>query len=127
MSQYTNVSIKKELADSVKIFIKANTGFGFRSIAQFVEYAVRKRLEDLKVIGPDILPRLEKINVDEDGVKIFDRDLHEVIQVFFKPKGILCGYCETPDCLHVEFALTDAEVKEQIRKKRLEGWKLPEV
>jgi len=91
-----------------------------------LEDASRKRLEHLKVIGPNVLPRLEKINCDEDGAKIFDRQLHEVIQVFFKPKGILCGYCETSDCLHVEFALTDAEVKEQIRKKLKEGWKLPE-
>lgn len=76
---------------------------------------------------PETLPRFEQINSDENGVKIHDRVLHEVVEVYIKPKGIQCSYDQTDQCEHVSFALTLPEVKAQIRKHRKEGWKLPDV
>jgi hypothetical protein len=71
--------------------------------------------------------RLEHINADENGVKIHDRELHNTVQVYFQPSGVSCGYDGTSSCIHIDFALSQPEVKEIIRKKRKEGWKLPDV
>jgi len=121
--EYRGISIKEEFASSIETFIKEHPELGYRSIAQFLEDSSRRRLEQLRAeIKP--LPRLEQINADEDGVKIFDRQLHEVIQVYFKPSGVRCGYHQSNSCEHVVFALKEPDVREIIKKKQREGWKI---
>lgn len=118
--KYRNVSIKTEFADEIEKFINANPRHGYRSIAQFLEDAARRRLEDLAK-QPF---RFEEINHDENGVKIFDRQQHRIAEIFFKPKGIWCDLCEKSSCNHIEFALSNPDIQEIIKKKRKEGWKL---
>jgi len=62
-----------------------------------------------------------------NGVRITDRQLHRIADIRFKPDGIYCELDEGNNCEHIEFALTVPEVKELIREKRKEGWKLPDV
>jgi len=40
---YTNISLKKEMMDEIDQFIREYPELGFRSLAQFVEDAVRHR------------------------------------------------------------------------------------
>jgi hypothetical protein len=71
------------------------------------------------------LPRFEQVNCDENGVKILDRQLHQVADVFFRREGVKCILDESDDCEHVAFALSLPKVKETIRKHKKEGWNLP--
>jgi len=99
--------------------------YGMKKNADLVRLLITLKYEDLG-LGPE-LPRFEQINSDNDGVKIHDRELHRVVDVFFKPQGIKCGYDQTDDCVHVDFALSLPGVKELVRKRRKEGWKLPDA
>jgi Holliday junction resolvasome RuvABC ATP-dependent DNA helicase subunit len=122
---YTGISIKEEFAGSIEQFIDAHPELGYRSIAQFLEDSARRRLEELQAQIKE--PRFEQINIDENGTKILDRKIHEVIQVYIKPQGIKCGLDQTSDCEHINFALTLKDVRETIRRHKKEGWKLPDV
>lgn len=124
--RYRSISVKTEFADAIEHFIKTNPQHGYRSISQFMEDAARKRLEEMKAKEID-QPRLEMFNHDSDGIKIFDRHLQKIIEVYFKPTGILCDFDKTDSCEHIEFALANPEIQTIIRKRRREGWKLPEV
>jgi hypothetical protein len=55
------------------------------------------------------------------------RQLHRIADIRFKPEGIFCELDENENCKHIEFAFTVPEIKEIIRSKRKEGWKLPDV
>lgn len=118
---YRNVSIKTEFANNIEQFIKANPQLGYRSIAQFLEDSSRRRLEELEE------PRFRKLNSDENGVKIWDGRLHKTADIAIKPNGIRCLLDDTANCEHIYFALTFPEVRDTIKKKRKEGWKLPDV
>jgi len=121
--EYTGVSIKEEFAQSVENFVKEHPEFGYRSIAQFVEDAARRRLEELRAqVKP--LPRFEQVNSDENGVKILDRQLHKVVDVYFKPNGIRCTTDQSDKCEHVQFAIEQPEVRAILLQKRKEGWKI---
>ncbi len=121
--EYKAISIKEEFAQSIEDFIREHPSLGYRSIAQFLEDSARHRLEDLRSqVKP--FPRLEQVNADDNGVKIFDRELHEVIQVYFKPSGVRCGYHQSNSCEHVEFAFKQPDVRKIVAQKRKEGWKL---
>jgi len=48
-TEYTKVSIKKELLEPIEKFIKENPQLGYRSLAQFVEDAIRRRADELLV------------------------------------------------------------------------------
>ena len=122
-NEYTGVSIKEEFAQSVEDFIKDHQTLGYRTLTQFIEDATRRRLEELKA-EVKALPRLEQVNTDDNGIKIFDRQLHEVIQVYFKPSGVRCGYHQSNSCEHVIFAFKQSEVKKIIDKKIKEGWQI---
>lgn len=123
---YKNISVKTELAEAVEDFIKINPHYGYRSITQFMEDAARKRLENLKALDVQ-LPRFEMINQDVNGVKVLDRKIHRVAEIYFKPQGVFCVICGQDKCEHLEFALSQPKVQNIIAKRRKEGWKLPET
>jgi hypothetical protein len=125
LSEYAKVSLKRELMDRVEQFIQDYPERGFRSLAQFVEDAVREKAEQLNIYA--LTPRFRHFNLDEQGVKIQDREIQQTIDINFTPNGIHCTYCHEGDCRHVKFALTVTPIQEVVRKKKAEGWKLPDT
>ena len=123
---YKNISVKNELAELIEEFVKNHPQFGYRSISQFMEDAARKRLEELRALGAS-LPRFEQVNTDDNGVKILDRQQRKVVQIYFMPSGIKCETDQNDDCVHIAFALAQSDIQGIIRRKRREGWKLPDV
>ena len=121
--EFKSVSIKEEFAESIEAFVKEHPELGYRSIAQFLEDSSRRRLEQLKAEIKQ-LPRFEQVNIDENGAKILDRELHKVVDVHFKPNGIKCSFHQSNDCEHVQFALKQPEVRKTLAQKRKEGWKI---
>jgi Arc/MetJ-type ribon-helix-helix transcriptional regulator len=99
---------------------------GYKSRAEFIKEAIRKRFEELKTaqLIPE-LPPLEHFNVSEQGVRILDRTLASktskgrIIDVYFKPDNVWCDYCQSSSCQHVKFALDLPAVQEILDKK---GW-----
>ena len=71
------------------------------------------------------MPPLEHCNLNPDGVLILDRTLNpdRIIQVYFRPEGAWCEFCEIKTCKHANFALSIAEVQEILREK---GWVIEE-
>jgi hypothetical protein len=120
---FKSVSIKEEFAESIEQFVKEHPELGYRSIAQFLEDASRRRLEELKA-QIKTLPRFEQVNSDANGVKILDRELHKVVDVYFKPTGIRCTFHQSDSCEHVDFAVKQPDVKRILMQKRKEGWKI---
>lgn len=122
---YKNISVKTELAETIEKFVRENPEYGYRSIAQFMEDSARKRLEELKALG--VPPRFESFNKGPGGVRITDRRLGKIADIYFKPEGIWCDLDQTFSCKHIEYALSLPDVQEIVRKRRREGWKLPDV
>jgi Arc/MetJ-type ribon-helix-helix transcriptional regulator len=99
---------------------------GYKSRAEFIKEAIRKRFEELQTAHPMLeLPPLEHFNIDEQGVRILDRTLASktsrgrIIDVYFKPDNVWCDYCQSSNCQHVKFALDLPAVQEILNKK---GW-----
>lgn len=110
----------------LEIFEKVKGKIGIQSNADLVRMLINEKYEALKTLGP-LLPRFEQINSDENGVKILDREIRKVVDVHFKPSGITCTFDQTSDCEHVRFALAQRDIQTIIKKKKKEGWKLPDV
>ena len=123
---FRGVSLKRELVDEVERFVIEHPGY--KGIADFVHEAVRIRMEEIRkshIEKP--LPRFEHFNKDPNGVKITDRKLRKIADIYFKPEGIFCELDQSNDCEHIDFALTVPDIQDIIRKRRKENWKLPEV
>lgn len=103
--QYRNISVKRELADVVETFIGHVPQLGYRSISQFFEDSARKRLEDLKGLGPEN-PRMEIIGGDTQRAVILDRELKSVVEVNFGVEGATCSFHKSRDCEHTRFLTT---------------------
>ncbi len=122
--EYTKLSVDKSLMDMIEEFIREYPEYGYGSIAQFVEEAVRKRAEELKIF--ELIPRFSHFNLDKNGVKIEDKKFRmKGIQIYFHPEGIRCEFCGTSDCEHIRYAYTKPDIVKIIRQHRREGWKLP--
>jgi len=123
--QYTTVRLPKELMEEIDQIIRRGIR-GYKSRAEFIKEAIRKRFEELKTaqLMPE-LPPLEHFNVSEQGVRILDRTLASktskgrIIDVYFKPDNVWCDYCQSSSCQHVKFALDLPAVQEILDKK---GW-----
>jgi Arc/MetJ-type ribon-helix-helix transcriptional regulator len=123
--EYTTVRLPKELMEEIDQIIRRGIR-GYKSRAEFIKEAIRKRFEELKTsqLMP-ALPPLEHFNLSEQGVRILDRTLASktsrgrIIDVYFKPDNVWCDYCQSSSCQHVKFALDLPAVQEILDKK---GW-----
>ncbi len=125
--EYTTVRLPKEIMDEIDQIIRRGTR-GYKSRAEFIKEAIRKRFDELNTAQPTPrLPALEHFNVNEEGVRILDRTLSSktstgrIIDVYFKPDNVWCDYCQSKSCRHIEFALELPAVQEILNKK---GWTL---
>ena len=123
---FRGTSLKSGLVADIERFIADHPEAGYKSVSDFVQEAVRVRMQEVKKLLP-IFPRFEILNADENGTKVIDRELHAIAQIYLKPESIWCDVCERHDCVHIRYALNDTEIQKIIRKRRREGWKLPEV
>lgn len=117
-SKYVKPSLKSELMKKIEQFIDDYPERGYRSMAQFIEDAVRRRADELRVF--ELTPRFEHFNCKEDHVTIHDKKLGRWVDVYFTKDGkIHCEYCETNDCEHVKFVLSNPQIMKTLRKR---GW-----
>jgi hypothetical protein len=119
-----NVNLTGEAADKFKR-VKAHLGLAQDSevIRALIAYYYSNNEE--KLTGPPKM--MWHINLNDNGVWIWDPDLQKAVTIHFKPEGIKCEHDRSDSCKHVLFALSLDEVKEVINKKKKEGWKLPDV
>lgn len=99
---------------------------GIHSFSAFVTYRLSQLLEF--PVPPQ--PQFEILNHDERGVKVWDNELPPhggSADIQFTPKGIHCPICDGSNCEHIRYALEQPDIKAIIKKKRKEGWKLPDV
>lgn len=122
---YTGISIKADLAQDVEKFLEEHPTRGYRSLTHFVEAATIEKLEELKTQVKE-LPRFDRINGDDTGVLLYDRELRESksVHVSVRPNGISCDFHQRNNCEHVKYALSLRDIQEMIQKRRKQGWKI---
>ncbi|MEM3788307.1 MAG: ribbon-helix-helix domain-containing protein [Candidatus Bathyarchaeia archaeon] len=120
-SDHITIKLPKELVEEMDRLIGVK---GFRSRGEIAKEAIRQLLSQYKesLITPP-LPPLEHFNISENGVRILDRTLANgysrgrIVDVYFKPDRIICEYCGTDNCRHVQFALAIPKVREILAQK----------
>ena len=127
MYNYRGISLQRDLVDTIENFIKAHSEMGYKSLADFATDAIREKCEKLGVFNPQMIgPPLEHFNISERGVRVLDRTLGNgtargrIIDVYFTPETVLCEYCDSSSCRHVQFALSIPAVQKIVQEK---GWK----
>ena len=127
MYNYRGISLQRDLVDTIENFIKAHSEMGYKSLADFATDAIREKCEKLGVFNPQMIgPPLEHFNISERGVRVLDRTLGNgtargrIIDVYFTPETVLCEYCDSSSCRHVQFALNIPAVQKIVQEK---GWK----
>lgn len=131
---YYKPSLKREFIERIEEFVREYPEHGFRSVAQFIEDAVRRRADELRVF--QLTPRLMHFNTYENRVTIMDRKLGwddkegkrqpRMIDVYVKPVGeneftFWCEYCNSNECEHVKYAVSIPN--KTIEPLRRRGWK----
>lgn len=67
---------------------------------------------------------MEHFNLSENSVRVLDRSINWVVDVYFYPDKVWCDYCKTEKCRHIDFALSIPDVQKILVKK---GWKLKDL
>lgn len=124
MSLRLNIRLKGRIVDKFK---RIKTYLGLENdtevIRTLITWFYKENEKDLT--GPP--KSMWHLNLNEDGVIIWDPDIGKGVQIYFKPQGIFCEVCKSDNCKHIQFALSKNDIREVIRKRRREGWKLPDV
>jgi hypothetical protein len=122
-SDYKGVSLKKDLVLQIEKYVDENPEY--KSVADFLHEAARLRIEELN--KSKLTPRFDHFNINENGVRITDRKIGLIAEIYFKPQGMFCDVDKSNECEHIDFALTVPAIKEVVAKKKKEGWNLPDV
>jgi len=125
MDRYRGISLQRELVDKIEQYINAHPETGYKSLADFITDAVRKRCEELKILVPTSLepPILEHFNVNQDHVTVIDRRRRMFADVYFRNNHVYCELCKKENCEHVKYTLNLQKVQKALREK---GWKIEE-
>ena len=116
------VRIRLDLSDQeAENFLYIQSKLGLKNSTEVVRFLIRKESEKVRE------QYFEHYNLDENGVKVTDHRLRRIVDVFFRPDGIWCDYHKTNQCCHIDFALGVPVIQKILRKKREEGWNLPDV
>ena len=112
--------------DEEKIFNAVSNFLRLRNDAEVIRFLISKFYNENK---DKMTPPYEHLNLDEKGVKVIDNtgSRRFVADIYFRPEGIWCDYCQASICPHIDFALKQEDVIRVVRKRRAEGWKLPDV
>jgi hypothetical protein len=130
------MSKKEEKTEKLNVILKGNTADRFRRIKSMLgleqDTEVIRALitwyynqHEKELTGPP--KTMWHLNLNDDGVLVWDPDVSEGVQINFKRDGIHCLYCGKDDCRHIQFAISKTDIQGVIRKRRKEGWKLPDV
>ena len=118
MDRYRGISLQRELVDTIEEYIKNHPEAGYKSLADFVTEAVRKRCEELKILGPrPDLPALEHFNVNQDHVTVIDHKRRMFADVYFREGHVYCELCEKENCEHVQYVLGLSKVQEALKRR----------
>lgn len=133
LSEYSKLSLKKEFMEKIEQFIKDYPEHGYRSLAQFVEDAIRRRSDELRVF--QLTPRFSHMNTFENHVSIMDKKLGwddkegkrqpRIIDIHVRETGnyryvFWCEYCDSTKCEHVKYVYSIGHITmEPLRKQ---GW-----
>jgi hypothetical protein len=125
VDRYRGVSLQRELVDKIEEYVKNHPETGYKSMADFITDALRKRCEELKILvpTPPELPTLEHLNVKEDHVTVIDRAKKIFADVYFRNSHVFCEACESENCEHVKYALGLPKIQKVLREK---GWVIEE-
>ena len=125
VDRHRGVSLQRQLVDRIEEYIQNHPERGYKSIADFVTDAVRKRCEELKILvpTPPELPELEHFNVYEDHVTVIDHKNRKIANVYFRNNNVFCDVCETKNCRHIEYVLKLPKVVGILSQK---GWVIDE-
>ena len=124
IDKYRGVSLQRELINMIEQYIKNHPEAGYKSLADFVTEAVRKRCEELKILVPKAEPPpLEHWNVNQDHVTVLDHKIRMLADVYFKGNKVYCELCKAENCEHVKYALNIPKVQQLLHKK---GWIIEE-
>ena len=108
----------------IERYIENHPEAGYKSLADFVTEAVRKRCEELKILVPKAEPPpLEHWNVNQDHVTVLDHRARMLADVYFKGNKVYCELCKAENCEHVKYALNIPKVQQLLHKK---GWIIEE-
>ena len=124
-TRYRGVSLSEELVKAVETYIKENPSSAYKSIADFITDAVRKRLEELGALPPTL--SLIHINVGENYALLWDNKAHQSVRVFFSDEKVKCEYCDSNRCEHVKFAVNLPKVQKELETRRKLGQKVPDL
>lgn len=125
--KFRGVSLPEEIVDTIEDFIENNPRYGYRSIADFVIDAVRKRLEDLGATPPVISLMHLNINPDRSVVLLWDNKEKRAIDILVTEDEVRCLYCDSIRCEHVKFAVNLPQVQKEFNRRRKLGLKIPDL
>jgi hypothetical protein len=119
-----NIQLKGEMADC---FIRIKRFLGLENDTEAIRTLIRwyYNLNQKELIGPP--KSMWHMNLNNQGVLIWDPDIRQAVQILFSPKGMRCAVDGEDGCKHILFALTKPDIQQVIRARKKEGWKLPDV
>jgi len=119
-----NILLKGESADR---FRRIKRFLGLENDTEAIRHVINwyYRQYENELCGPP--KSMWHLNLDSNGVLIWDPDIQKAVHIKFTSNGIYCQQDDADDCKHVQFALSKEDIQDIIRQRRKEGWKLPDV
>jgi hypothetical protein len=110
------IKIDSKLRDELEEWLETDEAkqLGFNSMARFSTIAISEKLKKIKQ------KRIEHFNFHDNIIRLIDNDKPKgspYVEVFFKNNKIICGVCNSRDCIHIVECWNNESIKKILKEK----------
>jgi len=117
-SSQKNIKIDSKIREELLEWLETSEAkeMGFNSMARFATLAISKELKSLKQ------KRFEHFNFAENVIRLIDNEKPAgtpYIEIALKSTILFCRSCESKNCIHIEEAWNNNEIRKQLKRKSI--------
>ena len=110
---WTTANIRTNLINEVKKIIESDIGKknGFTNANQFIDWAVKEKVEELEKTG------FRSITIKENVIEIFDANLGEngeLVSIHQNKNKLNCLECNSKNCTHINYIWSIDHIAEKL-------------
>jgi len=107
-----DIDVKERMEDFLESDLAKQNGF--KSKADFVNEAVDILLKKYES------QRFKHFNFEDNVIRLIDNQLpkyRDLVEIRLKGKTLLCGDCQSKDCIHIDAVRTDTKISKILTQK----------
>jgi hypothetical protein len=113
------INIPKDVYDEIVKYLETHEKELRRRHIKAISHLIEELWNHYKETKNIMLEPLKHFNVYEDHVTIWDEEIKQLVDVYNRNGKLVCTWCESETCRHIDFAYEIKEVQQAVKEGKV--------